>query len=343
MSETYKDLPHTGLPEKKTNLIKFRDPYASEINLANQYDSYIASGKVDLAQTLLNDNPSLKECILNADIILTLLHDDIALQRIFFDDIETYIMSVIQYDKEYTEGKACARYAVVPYNNQVYFCYEACPEGTLPTDTNYFYPITLKGDKGNPGVNFVPMGKWESGTAYSINQAVSWDSKLWYSLVDNNTEEPSNTSTKWDSFFILSQTAADMTMADGSTVENKVSTMETILTEHVNDKNNPHNITAATLGLDKVTNQSKQEILANAELTGVPVAPTANVGTNNLQIANTAFVMTAISNAKSSPFYVGSSAPSDTSILWIDTNTTTGGLKYYNESSWVHVPVAYTN
>lgn len=41
-------------------------------------------------------------------------------------------------------------------------------------------------------------------------------------------------------------------------------------------------------------------------------------------------------------FYVGSRAPSDTKLLWIDTNSTSGGLKYYNGSSWVHVPVAYT-
>ena len=41
-------------------------------------------------------------------------------------------------------------------------------------------------------------------------------------------------------------------------------------------------------------------------------------------------------------FYAGSSAPSNTKLLWIDTTATTGGLKYYNGSSWVHVPVAYT-
>lgn len=231
MSETYKDLPHTGLPEKKTNLIKFRDPYASEITLANQYDSYMASGKVDLAQTLLNDNPSLKECILNADIILTLLHDDIALQRIFFDDIETYIMSVIQYDKEYTEGKACARYAVVPYNNQVYFCYEACPEGTLPTNSDYFYPITLKGEQGNPGINFVPMGAWVSGTVYNTNQAVTHNGVFYYSTIDNNTDEPSGDSSSWQVAFQISQNASDVYMANGKTVEKNITDIENTLSE----------------------------------------------------------------------------------------------------------------
>lgn len=41
-------------------------------------------------------------------------------------------------------------------------------------------------------------------------------------------------------------------------------------------------------------------------------------------------------------FHAGTSAPSNTNLLWIDTNSTSGGLKYYNGTSWVHVPVAYT-
>lgn len=42
------------------------------------------------------------------------------------------------------------------------------------------------------------------------------------------------------------------------------------------------------------------------------------------------------------PFHVGTSAPSDTNQLWIDTTANTGGLKYWNGSAWVSVPVAYT-
>lgn len=42
------------------------------------------------------------------------------------------------------------------------------------------------------------------------------------------------------------------------------------------------------------------------------------------------------------PFVASSTAPEDTSVLWIDTTASTGGLKYYNGTAWVHVPVAYT-
>lgn len=44
--------------------------------------------------------------------------------------------------------------------------------------------------------------------------------------------------------------------------------------------------------------------------------------------------------APTAPFYVGTTAPSNTSVLWIDTNN---GLKYYNGSAWVTCPVGYSS
>jgi len=41
-----------------------------------------------------------------------------------------------------------------------------------------------------------------------------------------------------------------------------------------------------------------------------------------------------------SPFHAGTSAPGDRTQFWIDTSG--GGLKYWNGSAWVAVPVAYT-
>lgn len=40
------------------------------------------------------------------------------------------------------------------------------------------------------------------------------------------------------------------------------------------------------------------------------------------------------------PFAAGASTPSDKTKLWIDTTPTTGGLKYWNGTAWVHVPVS---
>lgn len=42
------------------------------------------------------------------------------------------------------------------------------------------------------------------------------------------------------------------------------------------------------------------------------------------------------------PFAAGTSAPADKTKLWVDTTANTGGLKYWNGSAWVHVPMSTT-
>jgi parallel beta-helix repeat protein len=50
-------------------------------------------------------------------------------------------------------------------------------------------------------------------------------------------------------------------------------------------------LTATDISLGNVTNESKATMFTNSTLTGTPTAPTANIGTNNNQIATTGFVI----------------------------------------------------
>ena len=43
-----------------------------------------------------------------------------------------------------------------------------------------------------------------------------------------------------------------------------------------------------------------------------------------------------------SPYHVGEKAPDNLHQLWIHINNKKGGLKYYNGTEWIHVPVAFT-
>jgi len=94
-----------------------------------------------------------------------------------------------------------------------------------------------------------------------------------------------------------------------------------------------------------------QRVLDNSDLTtlnsaisgklstsGTAAKATADANGNN--IVNTYATKTALNNL--SFFSAGTSAPTNTKLLWIDTTANTGGLKYYNGSAWVHVPVAFT-
>lgn len=83
--------------------------------------------------------------------------------------------------------------------------------------------------------------------------------------------------------------------------------------------------------------------LASPAFTGVPIAPTPSSDSNSSQIATTAYVKNVLSSFSTTPYIVqdggsaGTNTPSNTSLLWIDTNTQYGNgiLKYYNGTAWI--------
>lgn len=64
--------------------------------------------------------------------------------------------------------------------------------------------------------------------------------------------------------------------------------------------------------------------------------------TDDADAATKKYVDDTIGNMITAIVTAGTTAPSDTRLLWIDTTADTGGLKFYNGTSWVHVPVGYT-
>lgn len=65
--------------------------------------------------------------------------------------------------------------------------------------------------------------------------------------------------------------------------------------KHRNDSFNPHGVTAEQVGLGRVSNESKEELLHNANLTGAPTAPTVDITDSSNSVATTEFVERKIS------------------------------------------------
>lgn len=66
MSEYYKDLSNTKYPDEIDEIQHVNDIGADTYGLANQYKTLAASGKIEEANTLLNEHPELAKCGINA-------------------------------------------------------------------------------------------------------------------------------------------------------------------------------------------------------------------------------------------------------------------------------------
>ena len=130
--------------------------------------------------------------------------------------------------------------------------------------------------------------------------------------------------------------------------------------EQWNNLASPSNIGAAnashTHNADMIVDGSTNKAFTATEktkLAGIATGannythPASHPASMVTQDANNRFVTDAEkakwNGAFSDVFSAGTTAPSNTKLLWIDTNASTGGLKYYNGTAWVTVPVGYTS
>ena len=172
MSETvngvnidYTDLTHSNYPYQEDKLRVIRDPSANEISLYQQYNSYMDTGHVASATDLLVKNPSLKQCLINADVLLSLHHSIIAVQRYFYDFVLDKIfrignqkgdwnaqMSSDAVDEAYRLNKYdVVRYPVDGIKQYFLVIGNDIQVGDAPTNSDGYLQLTIKGDKGDAG------------------------------------------------------------------------------------------------------------------------------------------------------------------------------------------------
>ena len=77
---------------------------------------------------------------------------------------------------------------VVYYNGSSYVCIRSST-GNLPTDVAYWNPVSLK---GSDGIGYKFKGAWNSSYAYNLDDAVSYDNKIYYCIQTNVGQVPTN-------------------------------------------------------------------------------------------------------------------------------------------------------
>lgn len=98
---------------------------------------------------------------------------------------------------------------VVYYNGSSYVCIRNST-GHLPIDVAYWSPCALK---GTDGVGFKFKGIWNSGYAYNLDDAVSYNNKIYYCIQGNIGQLPTNTD-YWQEFLAQQTEAIQISIND---------------------------------------------------------------------------------------------------------------------------------
>lgn len=89
-------------------------------------------------------------------------------------------------------------------------------------------------------------------------------------------------------------TLNNLIAAKETELSTKIGKVQSNLTAHENNKNNPHQVTATQVGLGNVTNESKVTMFNNPKFTGIVTMPTVAASDSSEKGATTAYVTNAI-------------------------------------------------
>jgi len=201
MGTIYADL-NSDFPDKVSTMTRVQDVSAAMKPYVDEYYVYYNRGDFDRANEVITAHPELLNMIVNAKIFNDLRDEIIAAQRVFKDDVESYIFNVVKNKGDWNASIKYIKYNVVYYKVETTrFPYLAIadniPIGSLPTDINYWYPLAIKGEQGETGLGLTPRGYWNDSTQYYKDDMIAYNNVLWAALSDNINYLPAEGSTVW--------------------------------------------------------------------------------------------------------------------------------------------------
>lgn len=237
MSVTYEDLEYTKYPDSIDTFDRIINPTVSDLPAIKSYYRCIDNNDLEGANQIVEDNPRLKRMKLDYENINKIYDSLIAIERFYFTDVQTYIMNVVRPKGTWNSTTKYVKMDVVNYINngaiESYLCighpntHENPPIGTVPTDTNYWLSITLRGEKGASGTNLSPRGKWSIVSQYEVNDMVTHNNAIYYAATSNEQSEPTqvdgvSTNDNWVCVMVLSQAADTILMPYGKSIANVI-------------------------------------------------------------------------------------------------------------------------
>lgn len=320
MSTLYSEFLYSNFPDQPYDTYEYmQDMTFDLLGLVSQYESLMLNKRFDEASQLLKDNPSLNRIYFNAEKYNKLIDSIRSTQRLYSEDVQMYILELVQNKGTYSNTQKYTKYNVVNYDSMVYMCTSLdTPLGTLPTNTKYWYPLSIKGERGFSGLGLSFDGVFNSKTTYNSDSAVSYGTCLYASTSDDNIgHTPSKSSSYWD----LVVDFQDLVAYDNSSSDLSSMTLQDAIDElnvginnnKTNINNNANLINTINTKLNTIEQGAQKNTVTgikgsaeNSYRTGNVNITKANIGLSNVD--NVADVNKSVKYASSAGTCTGNSA-----------------------------------
>ena len=211
MSIQYPDLTLTKFPNSLDQFTTWLNIVATDGPLIAQYQSAMEAGNITQANQILTQIPQGTQKIITATSLNALSQAMLAIERFYLTDIEPYIDNLqeswtntiqqFSYKGTWENGTSYATNNMVSYTvsgvNLIYIATRNPPVGTAPTNTQYWRLLTIQGQQGVSGTGLSYRQEWNSGTSYSVNDAVTYDGAIWMALQANQNRLPDSSPQYW--------------------------------------------------------------------------------------------------------------------------------------------------
>lgn len=193
---------------------KYQDIKVPDKDLKNQFIQYFIAGQYNEAFALINNKPQLDSKIFVADVMNIIYNILITLENYYIVNVPNFLyLKLSEYNtlinnflmrNEWNPSTEYQRYHFVFYNQQIYMYNNINPSsGNLPTDTNYWIYLGLKGDKGSPSIGTNLKYQWIVNTNYIAKDVVAYGEALYVALRNNINKNPLESPLDWQVLFYI--------------------------------------------------------------------------------------------------------------------------------------------
>ena len=204
----------------------WQDRQLDDNELFNQFTAYWQSGEYQLALDILNNNAQLSTKAFTAGSLniigaaLTYLQDNYFdnVEDVLAQDLANFNLALGKFINQHTYVPAQQYYVnnFVLYNNLYYMCIQDSL-GNLPTDTNYWVLIGLKGEQGASGTGLNLRYTWSATVTYAQYDVVYLSGKLYVALQAGINQNPVTATTYWQLFMEVPVTS--ITISESAPVD----------------------------------------------------------------------------------------------------------------------------